>query len=99
MTINKWMLSVCTGALFSIAAGPVFADSGQCSGLPGWQALRNALLKVVAAAGNGGLGFNMWGTNRRQRRDRLLGGLFGLDIHQSMAGQPGHLSAKGEHGE
>jgi hypothetical protein len=60
MTLNKWMLSVCTGALFSIAAGPVFAD--QCSGLPGWQALRNALGKVVAAGGNGGLGFNMWGT-------------------------------------
>ena len=60
MTINKWMLSVCTGALFSVAAGPVFAN--QCSGLPGWGALRSALENVVAAAGNGGLGFNMWGT-------------------------------------
>ena len=63
MTINKWMLSVCTGALFSIAAGPVFANqANQCSGLPGWGALKNALVNVVAAAGNGGLGFNMWGT-------------------------------------
>jgi hypothetical protein len=69
MTINKWVLSVCAGALVSIVAGPAFADAGPasinngpCSGLPNWQALKTALVNVVAAAGNGGLGFNMWGT-------------------------------------
>jgi hypothetical protein len=69
MTINKWVLSVCAGALVSIVVGPAFADAGPafvnngpCSGLPNWQALKTALVNVVAAAGNGGLGFNMWGT-------------------------------------
>jgi hypothetical protein len=59
MTIHKRVLSVSAGALISILAGPALAD---CSGLPSWQALRNALVSVVSAGGNGGLGFNMWGS-------------------------------------
>ena len=70
MTIQKWALSICTGALVAILAGPAFAQqpfaqpSSACSGLPSWQQLRTALVKAVAfgPAGNGGLGFNMWGT-------------------------------------
>ena len=59
MCIQKWVLSISTSALFSILAGPALAD---CSALPSWQALKTALTSVVAAGGNGGLGFNMWGT-------------------------------------
>jgi hypothetical protein len=59
MTVQKWLLSVSTGAFVSILAGPAFAD---CPALPSWYKLQTALAKVVAAAGNGGLGFNMWGT-------------------------------------
>jgi hypothetical protein len=33
-----------------------------CGSLPGWKALQQALASVVTAGGNGGLGFNMWGT-------------------------------------
>src|SRR5262245_52087591 len=59
MLIRKWVLPISTSALFSILAGPAFAD---CSALPNWQALKAALTTVVAAGNNGGLGFNMWGT-------------------------------------
>jgi hypothetical protein len=59
MCIQKWVLSISTSALFSILAGPALAD---CTALPNWQALKTALTNVVAAGGNGGLGFNMWGT-------------------------------------
>ncbi|MFL6824842.1 MAG: hypothetical protein ACJ8E2_00095 [Bradyrhizobium sp.] len=59
MSIQKWVLSISTSALFSILAGPALAD---CSALPSWQDLKTALANVVAAGGNGGLGFNMWGT-------------------------------------
>ena len=59
MCIQKWVLSISTSALFSILAGPALAD---CSALPSWQALKTALTSVVAAGGNGGLEFNMWGT-------------------------------------
>ena len=59
MCIQKWVLSISTSALFSILAGPALAD---CTALPSWQALKTALTNVVAAGGNGGLGFNMWGT-------------------------------------
>jgi hypothetical protein len=34
---------------------------GQCSTLPSWSTLKNALVNSITAA-NGGLGFNMWGT-------------------------------------
>jgi len=59
MIIQKWVLSISTGALVSMLAGPAFAD---CVGLPNWNALRNALVSVVNGGGNGGLGFNMWGS-------------------------------------
>jgi hypothetical protein len=59
MSIQKWVLSISTSVLFSIVAGPALAD---CSALPSWQDLKTALTNVVAAGGNGGLGFNMWGT-------------------------------------
>lgn len=59
MLIKKWVLPISTTALFSIFAGPALAD---CSALPSWQALKLALAAVVSKGGNGGLGFNMWGT-------------------------------------
>jgi hypothetical protein len=59
MSIQKGVLSIWTSVLFSILAGPALAD---CSALPGWQGLKTALTNVVALGGNGGLGFNMWGT-------------------------------------
>jgi hypothetical protein len=59
MTIRNRVLSVSTGAIFSLLVGPAFAD---CSNLPAWQDLKTALTNVVAAGGNGGLGFNMWGS-------------------------------------
>lgn len=64
MIIRNWLLSVCTGALVSIATGPAFAQDWQssCGGLPNWSALKSALQSAVGVAGNGGLGFNMWGT-------------------------------------
>jgi len=64
MSIQKWVLSISTSALFSIVAGPALAD---CSALPSWQDLKTALANVAAAGGNGGLGFNMWGTLGRTR--------------------------------
>ena len=65
MTKSKLILSVCVGAVVSIASGPASAQlfgNNQCSGLPSWGALKGALNSVVSAGGNGGLGFNMWGT-------------------------------------
>jgi len=59
MTVQKWLLYVSTSAFVSILASPAFAD---CSAVPGWKSLQTALEDVVAAGGNGGLGFNMWGT-------------------------------------
>jgi hypothetical protein len=59
MFMRKWMLATLNGALFSALAGPAFAD---CSDLPNWKDLKTAVTAVVAAGGNGGLGFNMWGT-------------------------------------
>lgn len=55
----KWLFYLSTSACVSILASPAFAD---CAGLPGWKSLQTALANVVAAGGNGGLGFNMWGT-------------------------------------
>jgi hypothetical protein len=62
MIIHKWVLSVCTGALVSMmVASSAFAQSS-CAGLPSWSDLKSALQSAVGASGNGGLGFNMWGT-------------------------------------
>lgn len=59
MSVQKWLLSISTGAFVSVLAGPALAD---CPALPNWYSLQTALASVVAAGGNGGLGFNMWGT-------------------------------------
>jgi hypothetical protein len=51
-------------AALTLLAGPALAQQGGggCSSLPSQGALKTALQTVVAAGGNGGLGFNMWGT-------------------------------------
>jgi hypothetical protein len=59
MIRHKWMVSFSTAALVSILASPALAD---CSALPTWQSLKTQITNVVAAGGNGGLGFNMWAT-------------------------------------
>jgi hypothetical protein len=59
MIHEKWMVSLPTAALVSILASPASAD---CSAVPTWQELKTAVSNVVAAGGNGGLGFNMWAT-------------------------------------
>jgi hypothetical protein len=59
MIRQKWMVSFSTAALVSILTSPALAD---CSALPTWQSLKTAVTNVVAAGGNGGLGFNMWAT-------------------------------------
>ena len=61
MAINKPCINVSAGLILSIASVPALADTN-CSGLPGWQDLKNAITNVVASGGNGGLGFNMWAT-------------------------------------
>jgi len=58
MSVQRWVVSASFGASLSLLACPAFAD---CSALPSWSALRAALTSAVTA-GNGGLGFNMWGT-------------------------------------
>lgn len=58
--MNRFIASACVGALLGGAfAGPALAAG--CGSLPNWSALQAALRNAVAAAGNGGLGFNMWG--------------------------------------
>jgi hypothetical protein len=59
MIRQKSILAFSTAAIVSILASPAFAD---CSQLPTWQTLKTAVTNVVAAGGNGGLGFNMWAT-------------------------------------
>ncbi|MGA2637551.1 hypothetical protein [Methylocella sp.] len=59
--------------VLALGATPAMADGGGnprqncCNGLPTWSQLQAALKQAVAvgpnaATGNGGLGFNMWGT-------------------------------------
>ena len=59
MNKRHWVVSASIGLVLSVLASPAFAA---CSNLPGWTALRSALLNSVGNADNGGLGFNMWGT-------------------------------------
>ena len=59
MSVPKFLVCVSTGVVISTFAGPALAD---CSDLPSWADLKKAVTDVVAAGGNGGLGFNMWGT-------------------------------------
>ncbi|MGC2202850.1 MAG: hypothetical protein WA633_22275 [Stellaceae bacterium] len=64
MKIQHWLISGSLSLGIAIAACPAFADDARsaCSRLPGQSALQNALDGAVGAQGNGGLGFNMWGT-------------------------------------
>src|SRR5438045_399207 len=59
MSFRKVLLSTSASAFFAVLAGQAIAD---CSDVPSWADLKKALTDVVAAGGNGGLGFNMWGT-------------------------------------
>jgi len=59
MSVTKLLVCLSTGMLLSTVADSALAD---CSDLRSWEDLKRALTDVVAAGGNGGLGFNMWGT-------------------------------------
>jgi hypothetical protein len=64
--MKKMQHLIISGAIalgISAAAGSGIADGNSvCSGLPSQAALQTALDAAVSAGGNGGLGFNMWGT-------------------------------------
>jgi uncharacterized protein GlcG (DUF336 family) len=65
MLTGKSVVTGCFAAILSLSAGSALAGgggNGNCGQLPGWSQLKNALTKVVNTGGNGGLGFNMWGT-------------------------------------
>jgi hypothetical protein len=63
MKLWHLVISGAIGLGISSAAGLTHADGNSiCSGLPSQAALQTALDAAVNAAGNGGLGFNMWGT-------------------------------------
>ena|SRR5438270_1123722 len=63
MKIERWVISGAIGLSVVLAAGAAGAEGRSvCSGLPSHAALQNALDGAVGVAGNGGLGFNMWGT-------------------------------------
>ena len=63
MLTGKFVTSSCFVAILGVLAGPALADGGgSCSSLPNNGALKAALQKAVGVTGNGGLGFNMWGT-------------------------------------
>jgi hypothetical protein len=66
MKQRRGLLPAVAGIAFFAAAVPALADGGggysPCAGLPGWGQLQSALSAAVATMGNGGLGFNMWGT-------------------------------------
>jgi Haem-degrading len=63
MKIQHWVIAGAVGLAVSSAAGSAVADgNSSCFGLPSQARLESALDSAVKAAGNGGLGFNMWGT-------------------------------------
>jgi uncharacterized protein GlcG (DUF336 family) len=67
MNITRKLSPAAAGLAVSLLALPVLADDGGsggsgCAALPGWGQLQSALAAAVEASGNGGLGFNMWGT-------------------------------------
>jgi hypothetical protein len=64
MHIHRWIVSASISLWISVLACPTFADGSYsaCSGLPSQAALQTALDGAVGVSGNGGLGFNMWGT-------------------------------------
>src|SRR5438270_2035264 len=63
MNMQRWPVLGAISLGISLAASPGFADPGDgtCSGLPSQSALQGALSAAVGP-GNGGLGFNMWGS-------------------------------------
>src|SRR5437660_333265 len=61
MNLHRWLYSGAISLGICMAATPAFADDGTCSGLPSQSALQGALSAAVGP-GNGGLGFNMWGS-------------------------------------
>ena len=61
MNVHRWLISGAISLGICMAATPAFADDGTCSGLPSQSALQGALSAAVGP-GNGGLGFNMWGS-------------------------------------
>ena len=63
MKFHHLVISGAVSLAASFATGSAVADGNSiCSGLPSEAALQSALDAAVNAAGNGGLGFNMWGT-------------------------------------
>ena len=63
MKIQHFVISGAFALGISSVAGSAVADGNSaCSGLPSQAALQTALDAAVNAGGNGGLGFNMWGT-------------------------------------
>lgn len=56
------LVSAAAGLAALVFTLPALADDGGCAALPGWGRLQSALAAAVGASGNGGLGFNMWGT-------------------------------------
>ena len=63
MKLRHLVISGATAFAISSAAGSAVADGNSaCSGLPSQATLQTALDAAVNAGGNGGLGFNMWGT-------------------------------------
>jgi uncharacterized protein GlcG (DUF336 family) len=60
MNMSRKFIAGMVSCGICLAAMPAFAQS-TCAGLPGWGALRAALMSAVAGK-NGGLGFNMWAT-------------------------------------
>ena len=61
--MQHWLVAGAVCLAVSSAAGSAVADgNSSCSGLPSQAALETALHSAVNAAGNNGLGFNMWGT-------------------------------------
>ena len=63
MKLQHLVFSAAIALGIASAAGSAVADGNSaCSGLPSQAALQTALDAAVSAGGNGGLGFNMWGT-------------------------------------
>jgi hypothetical protein len=65
MLTGKYLVSGSFAAILGVLAGPALAgggSNGNCGSLPNNSALKTALTTAVGESGNGGLGFNMWGT-------------------------------------
>ena len=71
-------------------------NGNACKDLPSQRELR-AALNAAQAAANGGFGLEMWGTVVNRDGDRLCRRVHGQRPRRSVAGQPRHLRAEGEH--